>query len=77
MTGTVNESKQIAHSSSEPELRINFIFLINFFCSSSGVSFPREKGEKLISEQICNMTRQVNLPYTAERFALVVLVFFY
>lgn len=51
ITGTVRESKQIAHSSSEPELRISFIFLINFVLSSSGVSFPREKAEKLISEQ--------------------------
>lgn len=51
ITGTVKESKQIAHSSSEPELRINFIFLINFFRSSSGLSFPREKAEKLIPEQ--------------------------
>lgn len=45
MTGAIKESKQIAHSSSEPELRINFIFFINFFRSSSGVSFPREKAE--------------------------------
>ena len=38
MTGAIKESKQIAHSSSEPELRINFIFFINFFRSSSGDS---------------------------------------
>lgn len=61
ITGTVKESKQIAHSSSEPELRINFIFLINFVRSSSGVSFPAGKAENVIPKQNLNMTSQIHL----------------
>lgn len=63
ITGNVNESRQIEHSSSEPELRINFIFVTNIFLSSSGVSLPTKKkdAQKLVSDQTLYVTRIVYL----------------
>lgn len=62
ITGNVNESRQIEHSSSEPELRINFIFVTSIFLSSSGVSLPTKiDAQKLVSDQNLYVTRIVYL----------------
>lgn len=45
------DSRQIEHSSSDPELRTNFIFSINFLRSSSGVPFPEYTYIKNIQEK--------------------------
>lgn len=41
ITGKVRESKQTAHSSSDPELRTSFILFTSFSRNSSGVLFTK------------------------------------
>jgi len=50
ITGRVSDSKQTAHSSSEPELRTNFILLTKVSCSSSGVLLPANMERYLKTE---------------------------